>query len=140
MTTPPFYAGPRNAASWTLAGLGVVGATLGILGVVSPERQRRLSGFARPAEGDHTPAVLGSSSFAAIGEGGAYLLGAARGWPGFPAYVIARRTLMAAGLTGLAITGRAPRAFLHAAAWEALGAAAIAGALWLDRRNPARPA
>ncbi|GAA1852402.1 hypothetical protein GCM10009687_18820 [Asanoa iriomotensis] len=134
---------PRDAAFWTLTTLGAAGAALGILGVVSPDRQLRLSGFERPTErgpGDHTPAVLGSSSFAAIGEGAAYLLGAARGWPGFPAFVIARRALMAAGLAGLAVTGRAPRAFLHAAGWEALGAAAVAGALWLDRRNAGRPA
>ncbi|SNT65488.1 hypothetical protein SAMN05421812_12341 [Asanoa hainanensis] len=136
----PFYARPRDAAFWTLAALGTIGGALGMLGVVSPER---LSGFENPPErgpGDHTAAVLGSSSFAAIGEGGAYLLGAARGWPGFPTFVIARRALMAGGLAGLAVTGRAPRAFLHAAGWEALGAAAVAGALWLDRRNAARPA
>ncbi|MEV6371402.1 hypothetical protein AB0L86_31425 [Micromonospora musae] len=136
-------AGRGRATFWILTCLGAVGAALGTLGVVSPDRQQRLSGFERPAErgpGDYTTAVLGSSSFAAIGEGGAYLQGAAQGWPGFPRYVMARRLLMAAGLTGLAATGRAPRAFLNAAGWEALGAAAIAGASWLDRRTDASPA
>ncbi|WP_329108664.1 hypothetical protein OG792_08415 [Micromonospora sp. NBC_01699] len=136
-------AGQGKATYWTLTTLGVLGGALGILGAVSPDRQLRLSGFGDPAErgpGDYTPAVLGSSSFAAIGEGGAYLTGAAKRWPGFPTYVMARRMLMAGGLAGLAATGRAPRAFLNAAAWEALGAAAIAAAGWLDRRTAARPA
>ncbi|MFC3500152.1 hypothetical protein ACFOOK_04110 [Micromonospora krabiensis] len=136
-------AGNGRATFWTLTTLGALGGALGGLGVVSPERQLRLSGFENPTRrgpGDQTSAVLGSSSFAAIGEGGAYLVGAAKGWPGFPAYVMARRLLMAGGLAGLAATGRAPRAFLNAAAWEALGALAIGAASWLDRRPAERPA
>ncbi|MEV1329205.1 hypothetical protein AB0J20_06480 [Micromonospora costi] len=132
-------AGRGNATYWTLTTLGALGGALGVIGAVSPDRQLRLSGFDNPAErapGDYTLAVLGSSSFAAIGEGAAYLTGAAKGWPGFPTYVMARRLLMAGGLAGLAATGRAPRAFFTAAAWEALGSAAIAAAAWLDRRRP----
>ncbi|MEV4625610.1 hypothetical protein AB0J90_04890 [Micromonospora sp. NPDC049523] len=126
-----------GATYWTLTTLGVLGGVLGALGVVSPNRQLRMSGFETPAEhgpGDHTTAVMGSSSFAAIGEGAAYLFGAGKGWPGFPAYVMARRLLMAGGLAGLAVTGRAPRSFVGAAAWEAVGAAAIGAASWVDRR------
>ncbi|WP_326560906.1 hypothetical protein [Micromonospora sp. NBC_01796] len=132
-----------GATYWTLTTLGVLGGVLGALGVVSPDRQLRMSGFETPAErgpGDHTAAVMGSSSFAAIGEGAAYLVGAGKGWPGFPAYVMARRLLMAGGLAGLAVTGRAPRSFVNAAAWEAVGAAAIGAASWADRRAAARRA
>jgi hypothetical protein len=135
---------PRGSATyWTLSTLGVLGGLLGAMGVVRPDRQLRMSGFETPAErgpGDHTLAVMGSSSVAAIGEGAAYLFGAAKGWPGFPAYVMARRLLMAGGLAGLAVTGRAPRSFVNAAAWEALGAAAVAVASWADHRAGTRRA
>ncbi|WP_284745611.1 hypothetical protein [Amycolatopsis sp. RTGN1] len=114
----------------TVAAAGAVALAMGVAGVLAPDRQVRLMGFsdsraARP--------LLTVSSLAAVNTGLLYLLGAAKGWPGFPAFTVRARALMGGGLIALAASGRAPKAFFGGGAWELAGAAVTAAVLGRKR-------
>ncbi|MFC8827375.1 hypothetical protein ACFT9I_18760 [Streptomyces sp. NPDC057137] len=128
---------PRTATDWTIAVSGVLALTMGAAGLIRPDKQLEMMGD-NPDErgpGDHTPAVLATSSIAAVNMGWLYLRGVKKDWPGFPAFTVGARSLMAAGMVGLMATGRAPKSFKAAALWEGLGAAATGAAIIWDRRR-----
>jgi hypothetical protein len=129
---------PRTATDWTIATSGAIALTMGAVGLIRPDRQLEMMGFDNPDErgsGDHTPAVLATSSIAAVDMGWLYLRGLKMDWPGFPAFTVGARSLMAAGMVGLMANGLAPKSLKAAALWEGLGAAATAAAILGDRRR-----
>ncbi|MEU8636184.1 hypothetical protein AB0C38_28810 [Amycolatopsis sp. NPDC048633] len=72
---------------------------MGVAGVLTPDRQVRLMGFTGSRTARH---LLTVSSLAAVNTGLLNLLGAAKGWPGFPAFTVRARLLMGGGLVALA--------------------------------------
>ncbi|MDC0668451.1 hypothetical protein [Nannocystis radixulma] len=127
---------PRSAAGWTVSVFGALAFTVGVLGLVSPDMQFDMMGFEVPdrrGPGDYTPAVLATTSVAAVNMGVLYVLGAAHQWPGFLAFTVGARLFMGAGLAGLMLVGSAPDAFVGAVAWEWLGALVTAVAMLRER-------
>jgi hypothetical protein len=129
---------PRSASGWTVSVFGVLALIMGVLGLISPDIQFGMMGFEildkRPP-GDYTPAVVATTSIAAVNMGVLYLLGVAKDWPGFIAFTVAARLFMCAGFIVLIVAGKAPDAFIGAALWEGLGAAATGAAMWWDSRR-----
>jgi hypothetical protein len=129
----------HSVAGWTVGAAGLIALTMGVVGLVAPESQRRALGLADPAAGgEHLTAVLASTSAASVNNGLLYVLAVAKGWSWFPGYTVVARVLMGTGLAVRVATGRAPRSFAAAAVWEGLGAALTAGAIWWDRSRAAR--
>jgi hypothetical protein len=129
---------PRSASGWTVSVFGVLALLLGILGVVSPDIQFGMKGFEileKRAPGDYTPAVVATTSIAAINMGILYVLGVAKEWPWFIPFTVGARLLMCVGFVLLIVAGRAPNAFIGAALWEGLGATiTVIAMLWDGRR------
>jgi hypothetical protein len=128
----------HTAAAWTVAGFGLLAFVMGISGLVSPARQRSMTGLKEPDErgpGDHTPALMMTTSMAAVNTGFVYMLGIAKGWPRFPAWTVAARLFMCAGFLVLIRRRIAPKSFLGAALWEGIGAAITGAAMSWDSRR-----
>jgi hypothetical protein len=126
----------HTAAGWTVGAAGLLALAMGVAGLAGPQRQVRALGFEGSGDGrDHLTAVLTTTSAAAVNNGLLYLLGVAKGWSWFPGFTVVARAIMAGGLAARVATGRAPRSFVAAALWEAVGAAATAGAIWWDSRR-----
>jgi hypothetical protein len=96
-------------------GVRCTGTHHGVLGLISPDIQFGMMGFEildkRPA-GAYTPAVVATTSIAAVNMGVLYLLGVAKDWPGFIAFTVAARLFMCAGFIVLIVAGQAPDAFI----------------------------
>lgn len=128
---------PRSIARWVVAALGAFALVMGVFGLIRPDEQARMMGFApvvARSPGDYTSTLLAITSLATINTAALYLVGAGREWRGFFRWAVAARSFMGLGLVVLAMSGRAPSAFIGAAIWEWVGAAAIGAASWWDRR------
>jgi NAD(P)-dependent dehydrogenase (short-subunit alcohol dehydrogenase family) len=133
--------GEHTAAAWTVAGFGLLAFIMGVSGLVSPARQRSMAGLEEPAErgpGDHTPALMMTTSMAAVNTGFIYMLGVAMGWRRFPAWTVAARSFMCAGFLVLIRRRVAPKSFAGAALWEGAGAALTGAAMAWDSRRGSR--
>jgi hypothetical protein len=111
---------------------------MGIFGLISPARQRKMTGLEEPAErgpGDHTPVLMTTTSMASVNTGFIYMLGIAMGWRNFPAWTIAARSFMCAGFLVLIRRRTAPKSYMSAAIWEGAGAAITGAAMLCDRRR-----
>jgi hypothetical protein len=62
------------------------------------------------------------------------MLGVAKSWPWFPAFTVAARAAQTAGFVYRIRSGKASKAYVSAAVWEAAGAAITLGAMWWDKR------
>lgn len=117
-----------SAGRWIIGALGALAIVMGAFGTFDPEDQGRLMGFlsidGRPP-GDHTIELLVITSLAAVNTGTLYVVGAVQSWPGFEVWAMIARFIMGSGLMVLALCGRAPHAFIGAAAWEWIGAVVI---------------
>lgn len=129
---------PRCISGWTVSVFGVLAVIMGVLGLIRPDIQFGVIGFElldMRSPGDYTPAVMATTSLAAVTMGVFYLVGVAMCWPGFIAFTVAARLFMCAGFIVLILAGQAPAAFIGAALWEGLGAATTGTALWWDNRR-----
>ncbi|HEX4360559.1 MAG TPA: hypothetical protein VH141_23710 [Pseudonocardia sp.] len=127
----------RSRAGWTVGAAGLIAFGLGVAGLVNQDAQLRAVGL-DPGEyprDDPLRITMATSSVAAINNGAVYLVGTAKSWPWFPALTVAARTAQAAVFLSRIASGRAPRAYLGAAIWEAAGAAITAAAMVWDRRS-----
>lgn len=126
----------RSRAGWTVGAAGLIALGLGVAGLVNQDAQLRAVGL-DPGEYPHDDPLrvtMATSSVAAINNGAVYLVGTARSWPWFPALTVAARSAQAVLFLSRIARGRAPRAYLGAAIWEAAGAAITAAAMVWDRR------
>jgi hypothetical protein len=114
---------------------------MGVFGLVNPTKQRSMAGLEEPDErgpGDHTPALMTTTSMAAVNTGLVYMLGVATGWRRFPAWTIAAHSFMCAGFLVLIHRRIAPKSFMGAAIWEGAGAAITGAAMVWDRRRASK--
>jgi hypothetical protein len=128
----------HTPTAWTVAGFGLLAFVMGIFGLVSPAKQRSMTGLEEPDErgpGDHTAALMTTTSMAAVNTGFIYMLGIAMGWRRFPAWTIAARSFLCAGFLVLIRRRIAPKSFMGAALWEGAGAAITGAAMVWDRRR-----
>ncbi|MFU8873900.1 hypothetical protein [Micromonospora sp. SL4-19] len=131
---------PRSSAGWTMAVFGVLALLLGALGLIWPEAQLRMLGFEVPAvraPGDYTGTFLTASSMASFNMGVYYLLAVATEWRPFYRFTVWFRLVTFIVFSIAVLSEVAPGRFFSVAAWEGLGAAATAVALWWDARRPA---
>ncbi|MFC8509327.1 hypothetical protein ACFU3J_31930 [Streptomyces sp. NPDC057411] len=134
---------PRSPSGWTMAVFGVLAASLGAVGLVSPDTTIRLMGLtplselseAGPAEGDHTALFLTASSMAALNMGVYYVLAALADWKPFFRWTVPFRLLTCTVFTLAVLTGRAPAGFLGVGLWEGLGAVLTGVALRYERQK-----
>ncbi|MEV0152565.1 hypothetical protein AB0H57_02335 [Micromonospora sp. NPDC050686] len=131
---------PRSGAGWTIAVFGVLAVLLGALGLIWPETQLRMLGFAVPAErgpGDYTGTFLVASSMASFNMGVYYLLATATEWRAFFRFTVVFRLVTFTVFSIAVLADVAPDRFFAVAAWEGLGAVATGVGLWWDARRPA---
>ncbi|MRG44072.1 hypothetical protein GFS24_03055 [Chitinophaga sp. SYP-B3965] len=117
--------------------LGALGFFLGLMGLINPDAQYSMMGITAsslPAD-SVIPGLFGSGSLSAIYVGIIYIYGVLKKWDRFKAYLIFARMVMCLGFLVLVCIGRAPQAFIPAAAWEGAGALFILLALWWDKRH-----
>ncbi|MEV4755807.1 hypothetical protein AB0J86_11940 [Micromonospora sp. NPDC049559] len=131
---------PRTAASWTMAGFGIIALGMGIVGLVRPEALLNLLGFQvlaadQRAAGDHTRTFMAASSMASLNMGVYYLVAAATDWRPFHLFSVFFRLLTFTVFTTLVVTEVAPDRFFGVALWEGIGAVATGAGLWFDRRR-----
>jgi hypothetical protein len=132
---------PRTPAGWTMAVFGILAVVLGAVGLLAPDAQLALLGFATPATrspDDYTLVFLGASSMASFNMGVYYLLAAAREWRAFYLATVIFRPVTVTTFTLLVVVGPAPARFLAVAAWEGLGALATGVALVYEWRSSDR--
>ncbi|WUW41981.1 hypothetical protein OG271_09385 [Micromonospora rifamycinica] len=130
---------PRSGAGWTIAVFGVLAVLLGALGLVWPEAQLRMLGFAVPqtrAAGDYTGTFLTASSMASFNMGVYYLLAVATEWRAFYRFTVVFRLVTFTVFTLTVLADVAPDRFIGVALWEGAGAVATAlGLRWDARRS-----
>jgi hypothetical protein len=117
-----------------MAVFGLLATSLGLVGLVAPDAQLALMGFAPEpgttrADGDHTLTFLTASSMAAVNMGVYYVLAALADWKSFFRWTVPFRLLTCMVFTLAVFTGRAPTGFLAVGVWEGLGALATGFAL-----------
>ncbi|MFI5804672.1 hypothetical protein [Streptomyces sp. NPDC051561] len=123
-----------------MAVFGVLATSLGVVGLVAPDAQLAMMGFAPEpgtvrADSDRTLTFLTASSMAAVNMGVYYVLAALSDWKAFFRWTVPFRLLTFTVFTLAVITGRAPAGFLGVGIWEGLGAVATAMALrWETQR------
>jgi hypothetical protein len=127
----------RTKAGWTVAVAGLMAAAMGAAGLLGQDTQMRAVGLdpAKYPSDDPLRTTMSSTSVAALSNGFVYMLGAAKSWPWFPAFTVAARSAQAAGFVYRIRTGKASKAYVSAAVWEAAGAAITLGAMWWDGRS-----
>lgn len=135
---------PRSLSGWTMAVFGLLAASMGVVGLVSPDTMLSAMGFepiadGGRAEGDHTLVFLTASSMAALNMGVYYILAAFADWKAFFRWTVPFRLLTCAVFTLAVVSGRAPGGFLAVGLWEGLGALATGAALRYENRAPRTP-
>ncbi|MFJ2742301.1 hypothetical protein ACIO3O_21865 [Streptomyces sp. NPDC087440] len=126
-----------------MAVFGLLATALGVVGLVAPDAQLALMGFApipdgQRAAGDHTLMFLTASSMAAVNMGVYYVLAALADWRAFFRWTVPFRLLTFTVFTLAVVTGRAPAGFLGVGIWEGVGALATGIALRAEARKAAR--
>ncbi|MFD3518412.1 hypothetical protein [Streptomyces sp. NPDC058657] len=123
-----------------MAVFGLLATSLGVVGLVAPDAQLAMMGFA-PGPGavrgadDHTLTFLTASSMAAVNMGVYYVLAALADWKAFFRWTVPFRLLTCTVFTLAVLTGRAPAGFLGVGIWEGLGAVATGFALRVEARR-----
>ncbi|WP_433549609.1 hypothetical protein ACQPZG_30490 [Streptomyces sp. CA-294286] len=124
-----------------MAVFGLLATSLGVVGLVAPDAQLALMGFAPEpgsaprSESDHTLTFLTASSMAAVNMGVYYVLAALADWKPFFRWTVPFRLLTCTVFVLAVLTGRAPAGFLGVAVWEGAGALATAAALRRESRR-----
>nr|WP_229898488.1 hypothetical protein [Streptomyces finlayi] len=126
-----------------MAVFGLLATALGVVGLVAPDAQLALMGFApipdgQRAAGDHTLMFLTASSMAAVNMGVYYVLAALADWRAFFRWTVPFRLLTFTVFTLAVVTGRAPAGFLGVGIWEGVGALATGIALRGEARKAPR--
>ncbi|MEU9995000.1 hypothetical protein [Streptomyces sp. NPDC050848] len=122
-----------------MAVFGLLAASMGVVGLVSPDTMLTAMGFepmadGSRADGDHTLVFLTASSMAALNMGVYYILAALADWKAFFRWTVPFRLLTCAVFTLAVVSGRAPAGFLGVGLWEGLGALATGAALRYENR------
>lgn len=136
---------PRSLSGWTMAVFGLLAASMGVVGLVSPDTMLTGMGFepipdGGRADGDHTLVFLTASSMAALNMGVYYILAAFADWKAFFRWTVPFRLLTCTVFTLAVVTGRAPSGFLGVGLWEGIGALATGAALRYESRGARKDA
>ena len=132
----------HTKAGWSVAVAGLMAATMGAAGLINQDAQMRAVGLdpEQYPPNDALRTTMFSTSVAAVSNGVVYMLGTAKSWPWLPAFTVAARTAQTIGFAYRIASGKAPKAYVSAAVWEAAGAAITLGAMWWDKRVAEREA
>ncbi|MEU4271653.1 hypothetical protein [Streptomyces sp. NPDC026092] len=128
-----------------MAVFGLLAASMGVVGLVSPDTMLTGMGFepipdGGRADGDHTLVFLTASSMAALNMGVYYILAAFADWKAFFRWTVPFRLLTCTVFTLAVVTGRAPSGFLGVGLWEGIGALATGAALRYESRGARKDA
>lgn len=123
----------KNISDWTTIGLGAIGITMGLMGIINPESQYQMLKLSdETVKGSVIPALLGSASLSATYVGIMYIFGTLRQWRNFKHYLIFSRMLMAIGFFIMVCRGVAPSTYIAAGIWEGVGGILILVSLLID--------
>ncbi|MGW7369924.1 hypothetical protein ACWGI8_42510 [Streptomyces sp. NPDC054841] len=136
---------PRSLSGWTMAVFGVLAATMGLTGLISPSHLLMVMGLGPASDvtfdaGDYAQSFVTASSMAALNMGVYYVLAALADWKAFFRWTVPFRLLTCFVFAFAVLSHRAPTAFLGIAVWEGLGAVATGVALRFEGRRTTGPA
>jgi Na+-driven multidrug efflux pump len=134
----------RSASGWTMFIFGLLAFLLGLLGLVHPEVLLTMLGQTahnqtQRASGDYAVVFLIAAAMASFNVGAYYMLAALNDMRQFYSWTVPFRLVTFTVFTVTAVTHLAPLRFILLGAWEGLGAAATALALYYEKPHQPTP-